>query len=71
VSHVKEVCGEVVCRGISEVGDQDAIVDAATSLSSLLDDLVAELPAPVSLSVVSNLVRYRASASGDNEGDNL
>ena len=56
MSHVKEVCGELVCGAISEVGDQDALVEAVRSLSSQLDDLVADLPAPVSVSAVSKLV---------------
>ena len=40
--HVKEVCGEVVCGGITGVDQQDAIVEAVKALSSQLDNLVSE-----------------------------
>ena len=54
--HVKEVCGEVVCGGITGVDQQDAIVEAVKALSSQLDNLVSELPAPICTPTITRLV---------------
>ncbi len=53
---VKEVCSEMVCGGINDTDLQDSLVRNVKSLSSRVDDLVSELPAPVSHTVIK-LVR--------------
>ena len=55
---VKEVCAEVVCGSVPGVGDLDSIVLRTKLLSSLTDELVSELPAPISRSGLSSLVSY-------------